>query len=80
LGAPPLVRPAPKWGSRRAAENQRTAKFPPRSLLPCVSHLSYQILKKRFIADLVAADLLPARTDLIDEWLQAALALSIEIF
>jgi hypothetical protein len=36
--------------------------------------------EKGFIADLVAADLLPARTDLIDEWLQAALALSIEIF
>ncbi|HEX9937783.1 MAG TPA: hypothetical protein VGB15_11695, partial [Longimicrobium sp.] len=36
--------------------------------------------EKGFIADLVAADLLPGRTDLIDEWLQAALALSIEIF
>ena len=34
----------------------------------------------RFIADLVAAGLPPARTDPIDEWLQAALALRIEIF
>ena len=33
-----------------------------------------------FIADLVAAGLLLARTDPVDEWLQAALALSIEIF
>jgi hypothetical protein len=36
--------------------------------------------EKRFIADLVAAGLPPARTDPIDEWLHAALALSIEIF
>ena len=34
----------------------------------------------RFIADLVAAGLLVARTDAVDEWLQVALALSIEIF
>jgi hypothetical protein len=34
----------------------------------------------RFIADLVAAGLLFARTDAVDEWLQVALALSIEIF
>jgi hypothetical protein len=33
-----------------------------------------------FIADLVAAGLLFARTDAVDEWLQVALALSIEIF
>ena len=33
-----------------------------------------------FIADWVAAGLPPARTDPIDEWLHAALALSIEIF
>jgi hypothetical protein len=33
-----------------------------------------------FIADLVAAGLPPARTDPVDEWLQAALALSIGIF
>jgi hypothetical protein len=33
-----------------------------------------------FIADLVAAGLLLARTDPVGEWLQAALALSIEIF
>jgi hypothetical protein len=36
--------------------------------------------EKRFIADLVAAGLPPARTDPVDEWLQAAPALSIEIF
>jgi len=37
-------------------------------------------LKKEFIADLVAAGLPFARTDAVDEWLQVALALSIEIF
>jgi hypothetical protein len=34
----------------------------------------------RFIAELVAAGLLLACTDPVDEWLQVALALSIEIF
>jgi hypothetical protein len=35
---------------------------------------------QRFIADWVAAGLLLACTDPVDEWLQVALALSIEIF
>ena len=45
-----------------------------------VAQATWVSLQKRFIADLVAAGLPPARTDPIDEWLHAAPALSIEIF
>jgi hypothetical protein len=38
------------------------------------------VQKTRFFVDLVAGRLLLARSDPVDEWLQVALALSIEIF
>jgi len=64
------------------AETQKSHRVSPRHCV-CLRELRetlFEVGIKRFIADLVAAGLLVARTDAVDEWLQVALALSIEIF
>jgi hypothetical protein len=72
-----------EWFTQRTEEPAKEAGRDARKILQISSRRPGRCpirRKERFIADWVAAGLLFARTDAVDEWLLVALALSIEIF
>jgi hypothetical protein len=75
-----LATPGQRTASRGAAEELKAAEDHERFSASFCSSAALRDAVFWFFVDLVAGRLLLARSDPVDEWLQVALALSIEIF